>query len=322
MAGEVRAREPERRAASCSASHGLFTWGDDGEGLLRDDARASSTRAIDWLDGEDRRQAGLRRRARRGRCRPAERRAVAARLMPAIRGLISAGRAARSAISTTRRRCWSSSTPRDCEPLAALGTSCPDHFLRTKIRPLVVDFDPATPTSTRRSPACRRRSRPTARTTPPTTSAASTPTARRMRDPNPVVYLVPGVGMLTFATRQGDGAHRRRVLRQRHQRHARRRRPSRRYRRPARAGGLRHRVLAARGGQAAAHAEAEEPRRAHRLVTGGAGGIGRATAGACCARAPASCSPTSTPAALDEAGAGARRARYGTDMRARASRWT
>ena len=31
------------------------------------------------------------------------------------------------------------------EPLAALGTSCPDHFLRTKIRPLVVGFDPANP---------------------------------------------------------------------------------------------------------------------------------------------------------------------------------
>ena len=31
------------------------------------------------------------------------------------------------------------------EALAPLGTSCPDHFLRTKIRPLVVDFDPAAP---------------------------------------------------------------------------------------------------------------------------------------------------------------------------------
>ena len=33
----------------------------------------------------------------------------------------------------------------DMPPLAALGTSCPDHFLRTKIRPLVVDFDPGAP---------------------------------------------------------------------------------------------------------------------------------------------------------------------------------
>ncbi|MGO8499515.1 hypothetical protein ACC785_37015, partial [Rhizobium ruizarguesonis] len=33
----------------------------------------------------------------------------------------------------------------DLRPLGALGTSCPDHFLRTKIRPLIVDFDPAKP---------------------------------------------------------------------------------------------------------------------------------------------------------------------------------
>ncbi len=64
--------------------------------------------------------------------------------------------------------------------------------------------------------------------------------------------------------RQGDGAHRRRVLPERHQRHA-RRFVGRHLRRPARAGSLRHRVLAARGSQAPAHAEAEEPVRPHRL---------------------------------------------------------
>ena len=34
---------------------------------------------------------------------------------------------------------------KDLRPLAPLGTSCPDHFLRTKIRPLVIEFDPAKP---------------------------------------------------------------------------------------------------------------------------------------------------------------------------------
>ena len=44
---------------------------------------------------------------------------------------------ARSATSTTRRRCSSSSIRKRLKQLAPLGTSCPDHFLRTKIRPLV-----------------------------------------------------------------------------------------------------------------------------------------------------------------------------------------
>ena len=44
-----------------------------------------------------------------------------------------------------RRPCSNSCRARTCGRLAALGTSCPDHFLRTKIRPLVVDFDPGRP---------------------------------------------------------------------------------------------------------------------------------------------------------------------------------
>ena len=88
---------------------------------------------------------------------------------------------------------------RDMEPLAAMGTSCPDHFLRTKIRPLVVGFDPSNPdldATLAGLPAsieayrqgyaayyerCRRDDSPP------------------LRDPNAVVYLVPGVGMITFA---------------------------------------------------------------------------------------------------------------------------
>ena len=83
--------------------------------------------------------------------------------------------------------------------LAALGTSCPDHFLRTKIWPLVLPFDPARDSVeqlvARIKPAieayreryagyydrCKR------------------PGSPKMRDANPVVYLVPGVGMITFA---------------------------------------------------------------------------------------------------------------------------
>jgi rhamnulose-1-phosphate aldolase/alcohol dehydrogenase len=78
--------------------------------------------------------------------------------------------------------------------LAALGTSCPDHFLRTKIRPLVVHrdgLDAEQLTADYRTAyaayyaRCRHSDSPL------------------MRDPNPVVFLVPGVGMLTFA---GDKA--------------------------------------------------------------------------------------------------------------------
>ena len=89
------------------------------------------------------------------------------------------------------------------------------------------------------------------------------PDSPPMRDPEP--GGLPGARRRHDHLRQGqgDGAHRRRVLRQRHQRDA-RRRGGVELSRPAGAGGLRHRILAARGSQAAAHAEAEEPGRPRR----------------------------------------------------------
>ncbi len=99
-----------------------------------------------------------------------------------------------------RPRCWNSSAARTWRPLAPLGTSCPDHFLRTKIAPLVLDFDPANPDG-RRSAA-----RPAGGASERYRAdyaayyeRCSRPDSPAMRDPNAVVYLIPGIGMLTFA---------------------------------------------------------------------------------------------------------------------------
>ena len=62
--------------------------------------------------------------------------------------------------------------------LAALGTSCPDHFLRTKVKPLVLDL-PATAPVEERSPGCASCTRRTARTTRRTTTATRRSDSRR-----------------------------------------------------------------------------------------------------------------------------------------------
>ena len=151
----------------------------------------------------------------------------------------------------------------DLAPLAALGTSCPDHFLRTKIRPLVVDFDPAAPDLDATLAGL-----PAAVDAYRDDYAAyyercKHPDSPALRDPNAVVYLVPGVGMITFAKDKATArisgefyVNAINVMRGSTS--------SRRVSRPARAGSLRHRILAARRGQAPAHAEAEEPRRPRR----------------------------------------------------------
>ncbi len=72
--------------------------------------------------------------------------------------------------------------------LGALGTSCPDHFLRTKIRPLVLeadgDVDEALAGFRKDYAAYYER--------------CKRPTSPAMRNPNPSVVLVPGVGMISF----------------------------------------------------------------------------------------------------------------------------
>ena len=181
-------------------SHGLFTWGDT-QKQCYENTIATINQAIDWFE---RRSAGS---AIFGGAivepldAPA-RRAIAARLMPKLRGLISqsGGKLGHFDDSTAVLEFVNSA---DLRSLAALGTSCPDHFLRTKIRPLVIDFDPAKPdieSVAERLPADIEAYRADYRAYYDRCKDADTP---GMRDPNAVVYLMPGVGMFTFA---GDKA--------------------------------------------------------------------------------------------------------------------
>ena len=254
LAGEILRGEPGgqgRRARKPWPVH----LGRHGQGLLRRPPRASSTAP----------STGSRRETRASR--PSAARCASARRRGAARDRRAADagdprhdlgrRSARSGISTISRRCSNSSTSRELEPLAALGTSCPDHFLRTKIRPLVRRLrSRPRRTSTPRSPASPPRSTPTAPTMPAYYERCKHADSPPMRDPNPVVYLVPGVGMLTFARDKATAriagefyVNAINVMRGASAVST--------YRRPARAGGLRHRILAARGSQAPAHAEAE-----------------------------------------------------------------
>ena len=177
-------------------SHGLFTWGDDAKSCYLTTLEIIN-KAAAWLEA---RMAG--KPAFGGAALPTlppeERQAIAARLMPAIRGLISQDR---------HKVGHFDDSPAVLEfvgsamlgSLAPLGTSCPDHFLRTKIRPLVVAFDPAKPDL-----ATTLNGLPTAIANYRADYAAyydrcKHPNSPALRDPNAVVYLIPGVGMITFA---------------------------------------------------------------------------------------------------------------------------
>ncbi|PZX13779.1 rhamnulose-1-phosphate aldolase/alcohol dehydrogenase [Palleronia aestuarii] len=177
-------------------SHGLFTWADDAEECYALTLRIIN-RAIDWFaektDGVP---------AFGGEAAPTlpaeERRAVAAKLMPAIRGMISEG-SHKVGHFDDQDAVLEFVCAKDMETLAALGTSCPDHFLRTKIRPLVVDYDPANPDVDATLAALKGMIESYRADYAAYYERCRHDDSPAMRDPNAVVYLVPGVGMITFA---------------------------------------------------------------------------------------------------------------------------
>lgn len=177
-------------------SHGLFTWADTAQDCY-DLTIDIINRAIAWFEQETIGKPIF--GGHNHEPLPADkRREIAAALMPAIRGMVSqdvhmVGHFDDSA-TVLQFVC-----SKDMEALAALGTSCPDHFLRTKIRPLLVDFDPANPdlgatlqklsgsVASYRADYAAYYERCKHDDSPP------------MRDANAVVYLIPGVGIVTFA---------------------------------------------------------------------------------------------------------------------------
>jgi rhamnulose-1-phosphate aldolase/alcohol dehydrogenase len=186
---------PKARGVVLEA-HGLFTWGTSSKDCY-DTTLDVINRAIQWLLKKNGTACGLG-GAKVAPLPPEQRRAIAAAVMPVIRGLISRERVKVGHFddsSTVLQFVGSEALDR----LAALGTSCPDHFLRTKISPLVLPFDPAHDTQAdlvKRLPAAigAYRSEYTAYY-----ERCKRPTSPKMRDPNAVVYLIPAAGLITFA---------------------------------------------------------------------------------------------------------------------------
>ncbi|MGV8854286.1 MAG: bifunctional rhamnulose-1-phosphate aldolase/short-chain dehydrogenase [Devosia sp.] len=177
-------------------SHGLFTWGDTPKECY-ETTIAIINQAIAWF--EEKTEGKTIFGGDAVKSLPAdERRAIAARLMPKIRGLISADSHKLGHFDDSAA-VLEFVNSKDLRPLAALGTSCPDHFLRTKIRPLVIEFDPANPdvdAVVAKIPEDIAAYRVDYQAYYDRCKHDNSPA---VRDPNAVVYLMPGVGMFTFA---------------------------------------------------------------------------------------------------------------------------
>ena len=180
-------------------SHGLFTWGD-----------TSYESYVNTLEVTEKCAAYL--ESNYGKKRPVfggqkleslpeeARKLKAAKVAPILRGFCSSERKMIGHF-TDDARVLEFINSNDLVKLAPLGTSCPDHFLRTKISPLVLELDPNEDLSdveaikAKLTPAFEAY-REMYKEYHNTCKKANSPA---MRDPNPVVILYPGVGMFTFA---------------------------------------------------------------------------------------------------------------------------
>ncbi len=190
----IKAQSPQ--AIGCIlGGHGITAWGDTSE-----EAEANSLWIIDTAAAYI---------AEHGKAEPfgaalegydalpdAERRARAAALAPTIRGIASADRPMVGHFTDSEvvlDFLASAEHPR----LAALGTSCPDHFLRTKVKPLVLDLPPSA--SVEDSIARLQELAVAYREDyQGYYDRHATPDSPAIRGKDPLIVLVPGVGMFSF----------------------------------------------------------------------------------------------------------------------------
>ncbi|MCU1258689.1 MAG: putative rhamnulose-phosphate aldolase [Bryobacterales bacterium] len=177
-------------------SHGLFTWGNSqrecylnsirtidqmGEFILEHLAKLGDAALLGGVESEP----------------LADREKIAAAILPALRGVVSSNRRtiAHFDDSEDALRFANSAWGRQ---LGALGTSCPDHFLRTRISPMFVDWKPAEHDLAGLRAAIAQHANDYRADYAKYYNACATPDSPKLRDSNPSVVIIPGLGLFGF----------------------------------------------------------------------------------------------------------------------------
>jgi rhamnose utilization protein RhaD (predicted bifunctional aldolase and dehydrogenase)/NAD(P)-dependent dehydrogenase (short-subunit alcohol dehydrogenase family) len=174
--------------------HGLFTWG-----ATQRDCYLNSIHTIDqmgeFVSTHQNKKGiafgGLQRQAL------ADRKILLAKILPALRGALSSNRRV-IAHYNDHEDALTFAGSKWARELSALGTSCPDHFLRTRVCPLFLDWDPAKQDAADLKAAIQKQV--------PEYRAAyekyykdwASSDSPKLRDSNPTVVIVSGLGLLGF----------------------------------------------------------------------------------------------------------------------------
>ena len=195
---EIARKNPQVKAIMMG-QHGFISWDDDD--------KTCYTRTLDFIEkaaayieakyaekGGDAKAFG----GQKYTTLPeAQRHATFAAILPWLRGQVSQQKRFIGTIQDDERilRFVNSN---DAQRLAELGTSCPDHFLRTKIKPLYVDWNPQAEDVAALKAKLRAGLEQYRRDYAEYYNRCKHPNSPAMRDPNPTVVLIPGLGMVAW----------------------------------------------------------------------------------------------------------------------------
>ena len=180
-------------------SHGLFTWGDTSYECYMNSLEVIEM-ASEYIENKLKEQGEVFGGQKVESLPQEERLEKASQIMPLLRGLCSSENRMIGHFSDTDV-VMQYINSNDLERLAPMGTSCPDHFLRTKIQPLVLSLDKNEDLSdadailAKLEPAFEAYRREYA----DYYNTCKKENSPAMRDANPVIIIYPGVGMFSFA---------------------------------------------------------------------------------------------------------------------------
>jgi rhamnose utilization protein RhaD (predicted bifunctional aldolase and dehydrogenase)/NAD(P)-dependent dehydrogenase (short-subunit alcohol dehydrogenase family) len=180
--------------------HGLFTWGNTQRDCYRNTITIIDQLGQFVLDHVESRGASLFGGSTQNALE--NRRELSLDIFPFLRGRVSERQRMIGSFSDAPEvlRFVNSA---DAAKLAHLGTSCPDHFIRTKIRPLFVEWLPSSDISALRQNIGSALEQYRAEYREYYESFAQ-PDSPKMRDANPTVVLVPGIGMFSFGKNKSE----------------------------------------------------------------------------------------------------------------------
>ena len=133
----------------------------------------------------------------------AARRKLQVEIIPFLRGQVSVTKRFVGTVQDDERMLWFVNS-HDGPRLAELGTSCPDHFLRTKIKPLFVEWDPASGNIEELKISISKGLIAYRRDYEAYYNKCKRPGSPALRDPNPTVVLIPGLGMIAWGKNKSE----------------------------------------------------------------------------------------------------------------------